>query len=363
MKISHLLTFILITACSCNSNDNISEPVKVVSWGGKFQQDLSKYWLSPAADTAGVEIDEGTWNGDYATLTTKIENNLNSWDLIHVEDYYINVDEKKEIFEQIPSDMFSNISEKYKNQYAIPILEYGYILVLQSDLLQINDIKIDTFNWSSFWNIKNIPGKRALRDFPIGNIEIALLSEGIDLNKTLYNPNLSRSDLENTISYAIERLNSIKNNVVWWSTGDQLQAIIERKEALFTASWSGRVGSAKQLICGKETIKCPIIAYPNSALISVDWWVVPKNSKNKENAFKLLKAAYSKNILSKAESFAISQGYSIPVDTIQVADSTRLYYLNIGSARNKQAISHLNNVFWSKNFTWINKKWNDWRLK
>lgn len=181
------VTFIL-SACSNASSSN--EKIKVVSWSGKFQEDLMNDWVIPAAKSADVNINEGTWNGDYASLTSKIDNNINAWDLVHVEDYYINISDREKFFEKIPADITQKLGDGYKNEYAVPILEYGYILTLQKDLMPAAS-KSDSVTWRSLWDLSKYPGKRGLRDFPLGNIEIALLANGRDLTKYLYDPSIS----------------------------------------------------------------------------------------------------------------------------------------------------------------------------
>lgn len=359
-----LIAILLINLPSCSDTDNSEKKVKIVSWGGKFQEDLMNYWIKPASERANIPIQEGTWDGDYASLSSKISKNLNAWDLVHVEDYYINIPEKTKFFEKLPNSITDTIFDDYSNDYALPILEYGYILVLQKELIKVNNKITDSLQWDALWDIKNFPGKRALRDFPIGNIEIALLASGKNINTYLYDSNLTKSDLEIRVSEAILKLNELKDNLAWWTTGDQLQTSIERKENVLTAAWSGRVASAHKNICKTLDVNtCTIKAFPNSALVSIDWWIIPKNSTNKENTFKLLKEIYSKKGLDSAKSFSINQGYSIPVEELSVQDSIISFYLNIGSIRNKNKISKLDDIFWSKNFTWINKKWKDWRFK
>lgn len=360
--------FLIIAICiftiGCN-HPNSDQSVKLVSWGGKFQQDLMNDWMLPSAKKAKVTIDEGTWNGDYADLSSKISRDLNAWDLVHVEDYYINVPNKSDLFEKIPQDIFDNINSAYKNDYAVPLLEYGYVLVLQKDLVHsIPEQQLDSITWKSFWNLNMFHGKRGLRDFPIGNIEIALLANGKDLKTYLYDSTITRSELQNRVSEAIAKLNEIKDNVIWYTTGDQLQTSLERKETVFTAAWSGRIFSAHNKLCKNQPINsCPLYTIKNSALVSVDWWVIPKNSTNKDNTIRLLREAYSKESLDSAKAFAINQGYSLPIDSLNVSDSIASFYLNLGSSRNPNKISRLESSFWSKNFTWINKIWQDWRFK
>lgn len=128
------------------------------------------------------------------------------------------------------------------------VLEYGYVLVFRADQLKLGVQP----TWKEFFD-PNIRGRRAMRDFPVGNIEIALLSLGRDLQKQLYVPNLTRSEVETQVEDALRQMASIRQQMVWWNTGDQLQQLLVSGDVLMAASWSGRVWSVHQQICGSES--------------------------------------------------------------------------------------------------------------
>ncbi|SDF63834.1 Spermidine/putrescine-binding protein [Dyadobacter soli] len=360
----NLVFSILLAALfwGCHDNDRDKE-LKIVSWGGKFQKDLMEYWLMPASRSSGIQISEGTWDGDYAALTSKIEKDLNSWDLVHVEDYYINVDNQEKIFSPIPEDVFKSINPKFKNNYAVPILEYGYILTARLDN-GIEEASGD-LTWSSFWDVAKYPGARGARDFPLGNIEIALNAQGRNIESYLYDPQLSRPDLEKRVDEAIAKFDSLKKHIIWYTTGDQIQKGLENGETTLCAAWSGRAASAYRSLCqNMNPAECKKLRiYPGTALISVDWWIVPANSTKKEIAFEFLRHAYSPAVIDTAKGFATRQLYALPTERNLVDDRIASHFLSAGSVSNPRSLAKLNEKFWSKNFGWINKKWQDWRIK
>lgn len=336
--------------------------VRVVSWGGKFQNDLVKDWLQPAADRANIHLEAEAWDGDYGSLTSRIEKGVTTWDLVHVEAHYVRNPKSTTLFASFPGRDLSYLMSSLKDSLAVPVLEYGYLLAYRKDQLTLNSVP----TWKDFFDTRRFAGRRGARDFPIGNIEIALISMGRDLNKDLYDPALPLSTVEQNVVLALERWNEIRRNVIWWKTGDQLQSGMTSGELSMCAAWSGRVLSAyRELNCGGKPLKdCVLKVNASSALVSTDWWVIPKGAPNADIANRLLEAMYgSAESIRGASDFSLAQGYRVPSDSVVVKDTVASYFLNLGSSANKNMISRINEEFWSKNFDWISDRWTSWRLQ
>lgn len=344
-----LAIFFSVLFLGCQNKE--SKSVKFISWGGKFQNDLIENWISPVSNEANIKLSAESWNGDYGILTSRILKGINTWDVIHVEDHYINNIEAANIFEEFNTQYNGEYPEELHNKYGIPLLQYGYILTYDSIKVQQNNV-----GWNSFFDASKISGKRGVRDFPIGNIEIALLSIGRDINTVLYDPLLDKSAIENQLNDAFKVFSSIKDELVWWTSGDQLQKGMESGEFTMVAAWSGRVWSLNK----SEGIQSSMIANPNSALISTDWLVIPKGGKNIESSKELLLNLYKNP--KYAEDFSLAQGYLAPAVNSKIKDSGSEKYLNYGSSKNPNGIL-INSNFWSKNYSWISQSWNKWRLE
>jgi putative spermidine/putrescine transport system substrate-binding protein len=92
-------------------------------------------------------------------------------------------------------------------------------------------------NWADFWNVKDFPGSRALRNDPMGTLEAALLSDGVPRDK-LYPLDVDR---------AYKRLAQIKPDIaVWWSSGGQSAQLLNDGEVDMLMIWNGRVGAVKK---------------------------------------------------------------------------------------------------------------------
>lgn len=63
-------------------------------------------------------------------------------------------------------------------------------------------------NWKDFWNVKEFPGKRTLRNYIEGMLEAALLVDGVSRDK-IYPINVDR---------ALAKIKEIKPHTIFWTT-------------------------------------------------------------------------------------------------------------------------------------------------
>lgn len=343
------------------SNKQDARPIRVASWGGRFQDDLVESWVKPAAERCSIQIETVPWNGEYGALTVRIEKGINDLDLVHVEAHYVKIPESRTLFEPFPERLISNVPDDLRDASAVPVLQYAYVLAYRNDSVKATRI----LTWQDFWDTKSFPQKRGLRDVPIGNVEIALLSLGRDLQRELYDPKLSRDQVETQVKDAFGQLDKIKPKIVWWETGDQLQRDIESGDTPLVAAWSGRVWSAHRNLCGTQNPHdCKVQISPSTALVSTDWWVIPKGAQGKLQANRLLNCMYDDSSLLGAATFSSKQGYLVPAKGIdsKISDAVAQYYLSAGSSSNHDAI-RIQERFWGQHYEWILARWKEWREK
>lgn len=332
-------------------------------------------WVAPAAQKVGVKIETEAWDGDYGALTKRIQVGINTWDLVHVESYYVMTPGYEKLFKNFPDRKLDIISPSFKNDaalaeylkqgYAAPVLEYAYVVAVREDRLP-QGRKPSSYGWKEFWDINQYPGRRGIRDFPIGNIEAALASLERDPEEYLYKPDIPQEVLRRRVQEGLERLKDLRSVAVWWKTGDALQTGLESGDMVFAAAWSGRLLSVHRKVCQNSPVSsCALKTGIRSALVSTDWWIIPANSKRSQSADKLTQALFSGaddgDAARGAAQFSLLQGYMAPVKGLKVNDEIANYYLRVGSSENDKATAHINELFWSRNFDWINIMWQNWR--
>jgi putative spermidine/putrescine transport system substrate-binding protein len=361
-----------LTLTSCQNEPRTGTPqappkvVRLVSWGGFLQEDLVGKWITPAAKGAGIRVEAQTWNGDMGALATRIRRSVNTWDLVHVELQDAFRPDGAEIFEGFRSRNLGDLEDSYreasivKDGLGMPNYEWGYVLAYRTDRIASGG---QPLTWDALWNTRRYPGRRGIRNWPIGAIEIALLSLNRDPRHVLYDQKLSREQIEKQVTDALDRLNLIREYTTFWDTGDQVQRGLTSGDMVFTAGYTGRTGTAFQKVCPSATdisSPCAVAVNPATAIVGADWWIIPKGAANAATANALLEAMYSGRAINGATAFSSNRGYHVPMKGVHVSDSIVKAFVEMGSSRNKNAL-HIDSRFWSANFTWIMDRWRLWK--
>jgi putative spermidine/putrescine transport system substrate-binding protein len=153
------------------------------------------------------------------------------------------------------------------------------------------------------FDLENFPGKRSLEKKPINNLEWALIADGVDAADVY--------DVLSTpegIDRAFAKLETIKDQVIWWTKGAQPPQLLADGEVVMASAYNGR------LFAAIEEENQPIAMLWDWQVFDLDGWVVPANGKNTEAVMTYLKWA---------------------TDTQRLADQAK--YISYGPARKSSA--------------------------
>jgi putative spermidine/putrescine transport system substrate-binding protein len=157
----------------------------------------------------------------------------------------------------------------------IPQIAYSTVFGYRSDAFDVAPTKM-----ADVFNLEKFPGKRALERRPDPNVEWALIADGVapeDVYKVL--------DTEEGIARAFAKLDTIKDQVIWWTKGAQPMQLLADGEVAFGTGYNGRLFEAI------EVDKQPIKMLWDGQAIQLDGWVVPKGGKNTAEVMKYLRWA------------------------------------------------------------------------
>jgi putative spermidine/putrescine transport system substrate-binding protein len=356
---------LVLASCGDAKKSTGETTISLVSWGSQLQADLMKDVVGPAATKLGVKVRDESWDGDYPGLTTRIDRGINSWDLVHVDGVYVLTPRWKSLFYQDPKRSTgelagalienTDLKDPLSTGFAVPILEYGYLVAGRQAKFPGHPIKQMT--WRDFWDVKTYPGDRGMRDTPEGNIEAALASLDIKPESLYAEPDMVKKRA--LVAHAIDRLKELKSHVIWWKTGEALQQGLESGDMALAAAWSGRVRSSFKRVCGDQaTIEsCDVQISPGTSLISTDWWIIPANAPHKEAASRLLEQMLSKDAVPGAARFSANQGYAVPLKGAEPADPIAQHFIGAGSSSSPVKYGRISEKFWGENLDWVRAEW------
>ncbi|WP_339899588.1 ABC transporter substrate-binding protein [uncultured Gilvimarinus sp.] len=196
-----------------------------------------------------------------------------------------------------------------------------------------------------FFDLSKYPGKRALRKSPQGNLEWALIADGVPHQKVY-----DVLGTEAGLTRAFAKLDELKPQLQWWETGQQAIRLLETEQVVMSAVYSGRVAAAVER--GE-----PLDIIWDHQVWYYDVWSIVKNGRNTELAQDFVRFA------SSAESLAAQAGY-IPYgpmrrSSMAMLDESLRERLPTSRAHLKTAVE-LNATWWSENLDRIAPRFERW---
>src|SRR5437667_8528633 len=73
----------------------------IVSWGGAYQDAQKKVYFEPFKTTAGVAMNDESWDGGVGVLRAKVQGGAATWDVVQVESDELAVGCEEGLFEKL----------------------------------------------------------------------------------------------------------------------------------------------------------------------------------------------------------------------------------------------------------------------
>ncbi len=229
----------------------------------------------------------------------------------------------------------------------IPTIVYSTTFGYRTDLVSEAPTSIhDVFD------LEKIPGKRALEKKPIGNLEWALIADGVD-PADVYDVMSTDEGIER----ALAKLDTIKDSVIWWDKGAQTPQLLADGEIVMGSTYNGRLFSVI------EEEKQPIAMMWDWQVFDLDGWVIPKGAPHREEVLEYLNYATDTQRLADQAKF-ISYG---PARASSATMIGRHATLDIEMAPhmptapdNAKTTLLFNYEFWADNRDDLTERFNSW---
>ncbi len=300
-----------IIAASVSTAQAKTEMV-VVSWGGAYTKSQQKAYHEPYMKmNPDVKIiNDDSSNEGASKLRAQAEAGKISWDLVDVlpddavalcdEGLALEVDVDK-LLAPAPdgTPASKDFGDALVSPCFIPQIVYSTTFGYRTDKVGSEAPK----TIADVFDTKKFPGKRALNKGPIGNLEWALMADGVPA-KNVY----KILGTEEGIARAFKKLDTIKKDVVWWTKGAQPGQLLADGEVVMASAYNGR------LFAAIAENKQPVGMMWDAQLFELDGWIIPKGAPHLEEVKKYLKFA---------------------TDTQRLADQSK--YISYGPARKSSA--------------------------
>jgi putative spermidine/putrescine transport system substrate-binding protein len=234
-----------------------------------------------------------------------------------------------------------------KHKYGVAFLSYSEVLAVRTDKLPPGK---EMKSWADFWDVKTFPGPRTMRNMPEGNVEFALLADGVDKDK-IYEV-LSTPE---GVDRAFKKLDEIKPHIVsWWTTGAQPNQMLTNGDAYYATAFSGRI---TQL--AKEGV--PVKHVWNGGTLVPTYMGIPKNAKHPKEAHQFIE--YLTTNPERYAKFVEVIPYPGFMPDLEKHLSPEIVAHLPTAPENLAVQFQRDDEFWLKNYDKIFPRWQAWVLK
>jgi putative spermidine/putrescine transport system substrate-binding protein len=259
----------------------------VVSWGGAYTKSQVEAYHKPFEAKTGVKINSVDYSGGIGEVKAQVDSGNVAWDVVDMEiaDAQRACDEG--LLEKIDAGTLPAAPDGTPAvQDFIPngITPCAVTSILFSHVVAYDSTKFGDHppkTLADFFNVKDFPGKRGLRKTsPTVNLELALRADGVPADQVY--ATLSKKE---GVDRAFKKLDTIKNNVIWWTPGSQPPQLLADGQVTMTTGYNGRFFDA-QIVENK-----PFVIIWDGQMQELDVLTIVKGTKNLDAAMQFVSFA------------------------------------------------------------------------
>ena len=237
-----------------------AKQVVVANWGGVAVEGFTKAWAAPLMKEDGLKLVVDGGGPSAGKIKAMVEAKNTVWDVCDGSvGSSIQLGEAG-LLEEIDYGIVSKAKVRPGFAYKWSVCNYMFSYVMLVDEQSFGGKGPQS--WKDFYDVAKFPGKRTLRGLFEGQLEGALLADGVD-PKALYPLDVDR---------ALAKIKSIKEHVIFWKSGAEAEDLFRRKEVVAGNMWSNRAALLRVELKGALDWNW------DGAVLAPAVWVVPKNN-------------------------------------------------------------------------------------
>ena len=297
-----LMIACLAGTASQASSDDQERSITVATWGGSYERSQVKAYFEPFTEMTGITIRIERYNGGLAELRQQLDAGKVSWDVVDMTMADNRAACRLGLLEPIdhsalqpgldgvPAD--DDFVDGALTECGVSQIVYAMVAAYNRDAFpgerpsRIRDL----------FDLQRFPGKRALQKAPEANLEWSLMSYGVP-REDLY----GLLSTERGLKLAFERLEDIRDDVIWWTSTEESLDLLLSGEAAIVSQYNGRLFDAA-VVHGH-----PIEIIWDAQLYELGTWAVPKGTPRLEDALGFIQFATGTRPLAEQASY-ISYG-------------------------------------------------------
>ncbi len=239
---------LLAIAATAPCQKAAAQSVTTVSWGGSYARAVNEGINIPFTAATGIRVNVEDYNGGLAQIRAQVDVGNIHWDVVDLEiaDAVRACDEGLlepiDISSLPPGPDGTPAGEDFvaegQTECGVPHLYWSTVYAYNAD--NIPGDKPTTM--ADFFDLEKFPGRRGMRRAPQVNLEFALIADGVPLDEVY-----ATLDTPEGLNRAFRKLDTIKDQVIWWEAGAQPPQMLADREVVMSTAYNGRIFNAQVL--------------------------------------------------------------------------------------------------------------------
>jgi putative spermidine/putrescine transport system substrate-binding protein len=309
------------------------------SYGGTTEEAVIEAWGAPYAEEFGAEPQYAS-PVELGKIRAMVEADAVEWDLVQSDFSTARNAQSDTLYQEIDTSGLdtSDLLDNAVKDRAVGAYVLSYLIAYNNETYA----DAGPQNWADFYDLEKFPGARGVENWPQIILETALLADGV-APEDLYPLDLDR---------AFAKLDTIKDQIVWYSTGAEQQQLIQSGTVDMLMAWNGR---AYDLVKKGE----PVSVEFGQQLTYVGYHVIPTGAKNAKAATDFIGVSLlPENQAAFAELTSYSPVSKAAIDL--VSEEIRPYLPT--APENLEKAVWVDEQYWIDNLEEVNARWTEWQV-
>ena len=347
----------LAAAAAC-AGDPAGGSLTVVSWGGSYARAVTRAHYEPFEAATGVVLSRGDYNGGLAEIRTQVDTGNVHWDVVDLEmfDAVRGCDEG--LLELIPEDLPAPGADGLsaaEDFWPETITDCGVGTVFYSTVVAYHPDRFpgqQPGTIGDFFDLERFPGRRGMRRSPLVNLEFALMADGIATDQVY-----AVLDTEEGMDRAFRKLETIRDEVVWWEAGAQPPQMLADAEVVMSTAYNGRIFNAQVLE------NQPFVIVWDGQVLDIGQTGIVAGTPNLEEALDFLRFSSSAESMARLAgeiAYSPTRRSALPLVTTHRETGVPMLPHLPTSPQNLGRVLTSDTIWWSDNLDEVNERFSAW---
>lgn len=302
----HGSCLVVALALMSNAESARAERLTISSWAGQYADSQREAYFGPFERETGIAILEDHWGGNLDKIRAMVATGHYRVHVLDGESRDLERACNEGLLEAVDYSSLGLSSEDFLGGalHRCGVGSVGMSMVLVHG--QSTQQSASPAGWADFWDLTRYPGARGMRHGPQGNLEIALLADGVP-PEAVYEVLQG----ETGVDRAFSKLDEIRHRIVWWESGRQPMRLLQDGDVAMSTAWHGRVVAQRAGERGNLNIVW------HGQIVHFNYWMIPRGHPGAKLAHRFIELA------SRPQRQAAQTG-SIPYGPLNLAGASLL---------------------------------------